>query len=134
MSEIKFITHPFSWNKFMHFWFVAAEEERPKGENLGFRNMQGLIVAIIGLFPEGSEIDAFNLLESNCSLQLCNKCPFYLVHAVFLLHFLSINSYTVERICRKCSLFLKTWGIANDLLLEQILLCWKNRKNIKTID
>lgn len=70
--------------------------------------MQGLIVAIIALFPEGSEIEAFNLLESNCNLQLCNKHPFYLAHAVFLLDFFSIHNYTVERIYRKCSLFLKT--------------------------
>lgn len=133
MSEIKFITHPFYWNKFMHFWFLAAEEESPKGKNLSFRNILGLIVAIIDLFPEGSEIDAFNLLESNCSLQLCNKHPFYLAHAVFLLDFLSINSYTVEGIGRKWSLFLKTWRIASNLLLEQILLCWKNRKNNRTI-
>lgn len=70
--------------------------------------MEGLIVAIIALFPEGSKIDAFNLLESNCSLQLCNKHPFYLAHAVFLLDFFGINSYTVGKICRKCSLFLKT--------------------------
>lgn len=124
MSKIQFITHPFYWNKFMHFWFLAAEEGSPKGKNLSFRNMQDLIVAIIGLFPEGSEIDAFNLLEGNCSLQLCTKHHFYLAHAVFLLDFFSIISYTVGKICRKGSMFLKTWGIANILLLEQILLCW----------
>lgn len=49
--------------------------------------MQGLIVAIIGLFPEGSEIEAFNLLERNCNLQLCNKHPFYLTQDYFYLTF-----------------------------------------------
>lgn len=38
------------------FCFLASEKESSEGKNLEFRNMPVLIVAIIVLFLEGSEI------------------------------------------------------------------------------